>query len=130
MVSWYEKVVMAPNVQGRGGDTGPCPVDEAEAYQTHQCISALAPYLRDTVVMEWTRAGTCEMKAKWLGVGKSAYFERLSVAETKLLDYMRAVEIGEELPKAIADPARAKKRHDKKVFTLPDNNRTFAGTMA
>ena len=121
---------MAPNVQGRGTDHEQCPVDEAEAYETHQCVNALAPYLRDTVVMEWTRAGTCDMKAKWLGIGKSAYFERLTVAETKLLDYMQTVELGEELPKPMADPKRVKKRHDKIVLTLPDNNRTFAATMA
>lgn len=130
VVSWYEKVVMAPNVQGRGNDHEQCPVNEGEAYEMHQCINALAPYLRDTIVTEWTRAGTADMKAKWLGVSKSTYFERQTVAEGKLLGYLNDQAAGVPLPQPLANPKRAKMRNGKKSLTLPDCFRTFHATMA
>lgn len=130
VVSWYEKIVMAPNIQGRGADTGPCPVDEAEAYETHLCIASLPPYLRDTVREEYTRAGTTEMKARQLGIAPRTYFERLEVAYCKLLGYLNDQAAGIDLPTPQADPKRVKKGTVKKCLTSPHSFRTFAGTMA
>lgn len=130
VVSWYEKVVMAPNVQGRGGDSQPCPVDEAEAHETHRAIGALAPYLRATIVEHWMVSGTAEMKARRLGICRDQFYERLNVANHKLLGYLNDLAAGVPLPAAEANPKRAKKRYSKKPLTLPDTFRTFAGRLA
>ena len=130
VVSWYEKVVMAPNIQGRGRENEQCPVDEAEAYETHQCIAALPPYLRDTIREEYTRAGTVDMKAKQLGIERRTYYDRLDLAYSKLLGYLNDQAAGVALPIPEADPKRAKKRNAKKGLTLPHTFHTFHASMA
>jgi len=130
VVSWYEKVVMAPNVQGRGGGNDRCPVDEVEAYETDKCVSALSTYLRDTVIECYTRAGTAEHKAKQLGISRDTFCERLRTAETKLLAYMGDVACGIDLPMPQPNHKLAKSRPNKKSLTTPDSFRTFRGMMA
>lgn len=130
VVSWYEKVVMAPNVQGRGTDSGVCPVSESAAYETHKAVSALAPYLRDTIVEFYTKAGTADHKARQLGIGRQQLYDRLNTAENKVLGYLNDLAAGVALPTPEADPKRAKKRHGKKSLRLPDSFRTFHATMA
>lgn len=130
VVSWYEKVVMAPNVQGRGADNAVCPVSEIDAYETHKAISALAPYLRDTIIEYWTKAGTADHKARELGISRDQLYARLQTAENKLLGYLNDLSAGIPLPPPETDPKRAKKRHGKKSLHLPDSFRTFHATMA
>lgn len=130
VVSWYEKMIMAPNVQGRGGNSQPCPVDEVEAYETHKAVGALAPYLRDTVVEEWTKAGTAEHKARQLGIAVRTYYDRLTSANIKLLGYLNDIAAGIDLPEAEASPKRAKKRQFQKDLTIPQGFRTFRCMLA
>lgn len=130
VVSWYEKVVMAPNVQGRGGDNSVCPVNEEDAYETHRAVSALVPYLRDTVVEFYTKAGTADHKARQLGIGRQHLYDRLNTAENKILGYLNDLAAGVALPAPEADPKRAKKGNGKKLLLLPDSFRTFPATMA
>jgi hypothetical protein len=130
VVSWYEKVVMAPNVQGRGHENEYCPVNEVEALDTHKCIASLPPYLRDTIREEYTRAGTVDMKARQLGIQRRTYYDRLDLAYTKLLDYMNCTAANIPLPIPEPDPKRVKKANGKKGLTLPHSSYTFHATVA
>lgn len=130
VVSWYEKVVMAPNVQGRGGDTRPCPVDEAEAYQTNLAVGALAAHLRESIVVHWCKAGTGEMKARMLGISRDQFYARIAQANIKLLGYLQDIEAGIPLPLPEPVHGNVKKRHDKKRLHLSDSFRTFRARLA
>lgn len=130
VVSWYEKAIMAPNVQGRGGDTRPCPVNEAEAYETHRAVGVLAEHLRDTVIECWLWSGTADMKAKRLGISRQHFYERLAVANHKVLGYLQDIAADIPLPAPEVSHKRAKIRRDKKCLTLPDSFRTFRATLA
>jgi hypothetical protein len=127
VVSWYEKVVMAPNVQGRGGSgNDKCPVDEVEAYETDRCVSALSPYLRETVIECYTRSGTAEHKAKQLGISRDTFYERLRTAENKLLGYMGDVACGTALPMPQPNHKLAKSRPKNNSCKYPTLSVHFA----
>lgn len=130
VVSWYEKVVMAPNVQGRGGDSQPCPVNEGDAYQVHLAIGALAEHLRDTIWECYRYSGTADMKAKRLGISRDQYYARLALSKNKLLGYLQDIEAGIPLPAPEVSHKNAKIRRNKKTLTLSDTFRTFPATVA
>lgn len=129
VVSWYEKIVMAPNVQGRGGDTRPCPVDEAEAYQTNLAVGALADHLRQSIAVHWLKSGTGDMKARMLGISRDQFYARVATANGKLLGYFNDQAAGIPLPPP--EPCHGNvKRREKKGLHLPDSFRTFPARLA
>lgn len=130
VVSWYDKVVMAPNVQGRGDDSRPCPVNEAEAYETELAVRVLPEHLRDTVVECWLKSGTADYKARALRISRKQYYERLNVAEGKLLGYFNDQAAGIPLPEPEISHGHAKVRPIKNVLTLRDSFRTLAAKLA
>lgn len=130
VVSWYEKIVMAPNVQGRGGDPQPCPVDEAEALETNRAIGVLPEELRDTLVEFWLFAGTAEMKAKRLRIAKRTLYDRLGLAYHQLLGHFNDQAAGIPLPAPQVSHGNVKKCHGKKSLTLPHTFRTFPARLA
>lgn len=129
VVSWYDKMVMAPNVQGRGGDTQPCPVDEADAYDTNLAVGALADHLRAAIVAHWRWAGTAEMKARDLGISRDQFYTRIATANGKILGYLQDIEAGIALPKPEPVHGNVKQRR-KKPLHLPDTFRTFRARLA
>lgn len=130
VVSWYEKIVLAPNVQGRGGDRQPCPVDEAEALETNRVVGVLPEHLRDTIIEKWLFAGTAEMKAKRLRVCRDTYHARIALANAKILGYLNDLAVDIPLPAPEVSHKRAKIRPDKKRLLLSDSFRTFPARLA
>jgi len=130
LVSWFESVVMAPNVQGRGGDHQACPVDEALAYEINRCMMVLPEHLRDTVKEHWLYAGTVEMKAQRLRISRDQFYERLNVAYNKILGYLNDLAAGVALPAPEISHGLVKKRRARKPLTLSDTLRTFRGRLA
>lgn len=130
VVSWYEKIVMAPNVQGRGGDPQPCPVDEAEALEINRIIGVLPEHLRDAVIEQWHFSGTGEMKAKRLHISKRAFYDRLALANHKILGYLNDLAADIPLPAPESSHGHARIRRDKNNLTLPHSFRTFPARLA
>ena len=130
VVSWYEKVVMAPNVQGRGGDSQPCPVNESDAYQMHLAIAALSEHLRHTIWECYRWSGTAEMKARRLRISRDQYYARLALSKHKLLGYLNDIEAGLPLPAPEPCHKNVKRRVNNKPLTLSDTIAYISATVA
>jgi len=126
VVSWYETIVMAPNVQGRGGDAGVCPVDEQEAGETHRVVMALPEDLRGVVFEAYLKGGTVQQKASALRCCPKTYYNRLDRAHTAALGYCNDIAAGIDLPvsKPMTVPLQTKR------LTRLHSFRTFAGKLA
>lgn len=126
VVSWYETIVLAPNVQGRGGDQSACPVDEQEADATNAAVIALPEKYRLAVFEAYLEGGTVEQQAKSLRCSKQTYYNRLEFAYTLLLSYFNDIEAGVRLP---MQPKPVIPVETKRLTKL-DGFRKFAGKLA
>lgn len=126
VVSWYEVIVLAPNVQGRGGDQSACPVDEQEAAATHKAVMALPEKYRLTVFEAYLKGGTVAQQAAALSCCVKTYYNRLAFSYTLLLDYFNCIEAGVDLPL----PDRPEVPVSTKSLTALHTFRKFAGKLA
>jgi hypothetical protein len=127
VVSWYEVIVLAPNVQGRGSDqSAVCPVDEQEAIATHKAVVALPDKYRAIVFEAYLKGGTVDQQARALHCCKQTYYNRLTFAYALLLGYFNDLDAGVELP---AQP-RPDVPVETKRLTKLDGFRKFAGKLA
>ncbi len=71
-----------------------CPVDEAEARETDQCVKALGAELKLAILQCYLHGGTAEAKAQRIGCCRRTYFYRLDAAYVRLLDLFNAIAAG------------------------------------
>lgn len=127
VVSWYEQMVMAPNVQGRGPQgSSECPVDEHEASETDQAVRALPEDLRGVVFELYLKGGTVEQKARALGVSRPNFYYRLERAYIRLLGLFNDQAAGIALPQ----PNRPEIPVNNKRLTRLDRKPYISGTLA
>lgn len=126
VVSWYETIVLAPNVQGRGGDQSACPVDEQEAAATNAAVIALPEKYRAVVFENYLKGGTIDQQAKALGICRKTHYNRLEFAYTLLLGYFNDMEAGVALPQQPRPQVPAAT----KSLTALHSFRKFAGKLA
>lgn len=87
-ISWWGPCVLNGNVEQTGLDSvrDVCPWNLDEARETDLCVNALPGHLSATVIEEYWRLGTRELKAHRLGVDQRTMRRRLSLAHTLLLE--------------------------------------------
>jgi DNA-directed RNA polymerase specialized sigma24 family protein len=71
-----------------------CPVSEAEAHETDQCVKALGAELKQAIMQSYLHGGTAEAKAARLGCCRKTYYNRLDAAYVRLLDLFTSVAAG------------------------------------
>lgn len=111
MNSWWGPIVLDGNVEQSGFESirDVCPWNLDEARETDLCVNALPSHLGETVIEEYQRTGSRELKADRLGIDDSTMRRRLSQAHVLLLDLFNGAAAGLPLECKYRGPGRPSK---------------------
>jgi hypothetical protein len=101
--SWWVKLVLEDNVQGRGRlarNDPPCPVNALESGKTTLCVRALPTDLREVIIQAFLEGGTVQQQAHAVGCSIGSYYRKKEDAYCLLFGLFNDVEMG--VPLAVA----------------------------